>query len=64
MRIPFLWSCALVLAAVGGNVRAAAAADFQPAVVYDMGGKFDRSFNQSAYDGAERFKKEIGRAHV
>ncbi len=63
MRIPFLWSCALVLAAVGGNVRAAAAADFQPAVVYDMGGKFDRSFNQSAYDGAERFKKETGLAY-
>jgi len=31
-----------------------------PAVVYDMGGKFDKSFNQAAYDGAQRFKKETG----
>ena len=31
-----------------------------PAVVYDMGGKFDKSFNQAAYDGAEQFKRETG----
>ena len=39
---------------------AATAADFQPAIVYDFGGKFDRSFNQSASEGAERFKEETG----
>lgn len=33
---------------------------FMPAVVYDIGGKFDRSFNQSAAEGAERFKKDTG----
>jgi basic membrane protein A len=38
----------------------AAAKDFQPAIVYDFGGKNDRSFNQSASEGAERFKKETG----
>jgi basic membrane protein A len=27
-------------------------------VIYDAGGKFDKSFNQSASEGAERFKKE------
>ena len=32
----------------------------QPAVVYDMGGKFDKSFNQSAHDGAERYVKQTG----
>ena len=32
----------------------------EPAVVYDMGGKFDRSFNEAAYNGAERFKSETG----
>lgn len=37
-----------------------AAAEFSPAIVYDFGGKFDRSFNQSASDGAERFTKETG----
>jgi basic membrane protein A len=32
----------------------------KPAVVYDLGGKFDKSFNEAAYMGAERFKKETG----
>jgi basic membrane protein A len=36
----------------------AQAADLKLAVVYGGGGKFDKSFNQSAYDGAERFKKD------
>jgi len=35
----------------------------QPAVIYDMGGKFDRSFNQAGFDGAERWKKETGRSY-
>jgi basic membrane protein A len=34
------------------------AADPKLAIVYDAGGKFDKSFNQSASEGAERFKKE------
>ena len=36
------------------------AGDFLPAIVYDFGGKFDRSFNQSASEGAERFKQKTG----
>ena len=36
----------------------------QPAVVYDMGGKFDKSFNEAAYNGAERWKKETGKAYL
>jgi len=36
------------------------AQDFVPAVVFDMGGKFDKSFNEAAWNGAERFKKETG----
>ena len=36
----------------------ATAADPKLAIVYDAGGKFDKSFNQSAFEGAERFKKE------
>ena len=43
---------------------AASAALAEPAVVYDMGGKFDKSFNQAAYDGAERWKKETGKAYL
>jgi basic membrane protein A len=46
---------ALVFLSVG--VRAA---DFAPAIIYDMGGKFDRSFNQAASEGAEKFKKDTG----
>ena len=43
-------------------VSGAAGAD--PAVIYDMGGKFDKSFNQAAYDGAERWKKETGKPYL
>src|SRR6266850_2111808 len=39
------------------------AQEFVPAVVFDMGGKFDKSFNEAAYNGAERFKKETGIAY-
>jgi basic membrane protein A len=38
----------------------ATAADFTPAVIFDMGGKFDKSFNEAAYHGAEKFKAETG----
>ncbi len=41
-----------------------AVARAEPAVIYDMGGKFDKSFNQAAYDGAERWKKEAGKAYL
>jgi basic membrane protein A len=37
-----------------------AAAEVSPAIIYDFGGKFDQSFNQSASVGVERFKKETG----
>lgn len=42
------------------TAASATAADVQPAVVFDMGGKFDKSFNQGVYDGVERFKTETG----
>lgn len=53
-------AAALALVAASGAARAA---DFEPAVIFDMGGKFDKSFNESAYNGAERFKKETGIAY-
>ena len=49
-----------VLAAALALLPVAAAREFMPAIVYDFGGKFDRSFNQSASVGVERFKKETG----
>ncbi|MBB3119309.1 BMP family lipoprotein [Pseudoduganella violacea] len=45
---------ALLLAA------SASAADPKLGIVYDAGGKFDKSFNQSAFEGASRFKKDTG----
>ncbi len=54
LRTGLAATASLVLAAT------ATAADIEPAVVFDMGGKFDKSFNQGVYDGAERFKNETG----
>jgi basic membrane protein A and related proteins len=34
-----------------------------PAIVYAQGAKFDKSFNEAAYNGAERFKNETGIAY-
>jgi basic membrane protein A len=42
----------------------AAAAEFQPAIIFDMGGKFDGSFNEAAFHGAEKFKKETGISYL
>ncbi len=36
------------------------AAEIKPAVVYDLGGKFDKSFNEGVYNGAEKFKADTG----
>ncbi|WP_320143571.1 BMP family ABC transporter substrate-binding protein [uncultured Cohaesibacter sp.] len=41
-------------------VAPALAEEIKPAVVYDLGGKNDQSFNQSAYNGAEAYKKDTG----
>jgi basic membrane protein A len=50
-------ACAALL--LGGSA-AASAQDFTPAIIFDMGGKFDKSFNEAAYHGAEAFKDETG----
>jgi basic membrane protein A and related proteins len=62
MRTPGWLTASLVIAvtAVAGEL---AAQEFVPAVVFDMGGKFDKSFNEAAYAGAERFKKETALAY-
>ena len=51
---------AVSAAAVLFTVAGAQAADFKPAVVFDMGGKFDKSFNEGVYNGVEKFKAETG----
>jgi len=57
------WMTGLVVA---GLVLAmpAEAEEIKPALLYDMGGKFDQSFNQAAFGGAEAFKAETGIAYL
>jgi basic membrane protein A and related proteins len=49
---------AAVLAAAAMPARA------EPAVIYEPGGKFDKSFNQAAYQGAERWKQDTGKNYL
>ena len=55
---------ALRLPAAAGLVALAAAtaqaADFKPAVIYDRGSKFDKSFNEGVWNGVQRFTEETG----
>ncbi len=48
----------LLTGACLGALPLAALAD--PALIFDLGGKFDKSFNEAAYMGAERWKAETG----
>ena len=50
----------LTLMATASMAASALAADVKPAIIYDLGGKFDKSFNEAAYNGAEKFKAETG----
>ena len=52
----------LALAGLAFSATAAFAqqAAFKPAIVYDLGGKFDKSFNEGVHMGAEKFKKDTG----
>lgn len=54
--------CMAVLTMGLANSFNAIAAD--PAVVFDMGGKFDKSFNEAAYNGIEKWKKETGKKYL
>ena len=63
MRNPTTLVVAVLVAAVTAPAGHVAAQEFVPAIVFDMGGKFDKSFNEAAYAGAERFKKETAIAY-
>ena len=56
MRFRVLFGVLLALMLIGG----AGAASFKPAIVFDQGGRSDRSFNAAAWEGAERFSRETG----
>lgn len=38
----------------------ALAADIKPGLLFDLGGKFDKSFNEASFNGATKFKEETG----
>src|SRR4029453_18065819 len=63
MRVPKSLALALVTVTMMLPTDRALPQEFVPAIVFDMGGKFDKSFNEAAYTGAERFKKETGIAY-
>lgn len=50
----------LAVIAVSLVFGVAQAADFKPAVIYDVGGKFDKSFNEAVFNGIQRFTEETG----
>ncbi len=51
--------CAAAIAAVMAGATGSAA-DIKPGVVYDLGGKFDKSFNEGVWNGAQRFTADTG----
>ncbi|MEI6559255.1 MAG: BMP family ABC transporter substrate-binding protein [Rhodospirillaceae bacterium] len=58
MMRPLLWlAAALMVLGVGDRARAG---EIVPALVYAVGQKFDKSFNEAAHTGAERFRAETG----
>lgn len=49
-----------ILGATATVALTAGAALADPAMIFDLGGKFDKSFNEAAFNGAERWVKESG----
>ena len=49
-----------LLGAAASLALTAGAALAEPALIFDLGGKFDKSFNEAAFNGAERWAKETG----
>ncbi len=47
-----------LLTATALSFPAFAQEDISPALLFDLGGKFDKSFNEASYNGAEKFKSE------
>jgi len=60
MKTFLLAATTAVATVIAGSAFAASHGNFKPAVIYDMGGKFDKSFNESVYNGIKRFSDETG----
>ena len=53
-----------LLAAAAATALSSAMALAEPGLIIDLGGKFDKSFNESAYNGAQRWKEETGQDYM
>ena len=49
-----------LLGAAATLALTAGIASAEPAIIFDLGGKFDKSFNEAAFNGAEKWAKETG----
>ncbi|GGX65130.1 BMP family ABC transporter substrate-binding protein [Tateyamaria omphalii] len=49
-----------ILGATAALALSAGAALAEPALIFDLGGKFDKSFNEAAFNGAKRWADETG----
>jgi len=49
-----------LLGAAAVTALGAGAALAEPALIFDLGGKFDKSFNEAAFSGAQRWAEETG----
>ena len=49
-----------MLSTAVGLTMSAGIALAEPAIIFDLGGKFDKSFNESAFTGAQRWADETG----
>ncbi len=52
-----------LLAGCAMTAMTAGVAMADPALIFDLGGKFDKSFNEAAYGGAQRWVEETGGAY-
>jgi basic membrane protein A and related proteins len=64
MKLAFSTLASAALAATLSAASMSALAQATPAVIFDMGGKFDKSFNEAAYRGVERWKQETGKTYL
>ncbi len=53
-----------LMAATAMTATAFAQEEVQPGLLFDLGGKFDKSFNEASFGGAEKFKEETGIEYV
>jgi len=49
-----------ILGSAAAVALSATAAVADPAIIFDLGGKFDKSFNEAAFQGAQRWAEETG----